>query len=689
MRETITDAFRLVCKCYEIIERSALHIYHSALVITPTEQLLYKRYCKEMTHKACWLRGGLAQWDPLIATVTHPSDDPRHMSVMFSPDSSQLASLAQKEIRFWDALSGTPISSSKLGGDNIVLADDFSIAATLCDNTIELYSVATNMATATFRHSSRVNKLALSHDGSRLAAALSTNATILWDVQKQKPILTLNGSSYKVLMFSPRYCVLATLLGDEIQLWNGTTGESIARLDYESEVHVESVFSSDGSRLSSLTQNDRTHSLTLWNGENGNFIAAAKDVEEVGNVRELAISDDGSFLAAALWDSVELWSAVDRNPLSLVDSIEMEGRNSLAFSRDLFAMASYVGDTVKLYDLRSRTIILTLQGSPTSLAISPDGTRLAGGNEHYGTIHLWDIASIEVSDPDSKKQSNSVFALAFSPDRSRLAAGFKDGTIELWNTDQAEQPIATHKLHEELVGVLAFSPDGEQLASGSHDRTIRVWDGRNGSTNSVIEPTFPDWPTSVAFSSGLLAAATTEGITLWDPKTLLPIDAISLSSLASPFPDIEDVLLSSPAGSSLLAIACSRTSTSNVTVWDMGGRTKLATFQVDSFIRNLTLSPDGSQVFAEMNDGSFRLFNVSCGNVIQQTGRDDLSWIPNFTGIPISWNLDDNFMGRFSERYERIPLFHFPAGVEIASVAVGSSMFAVGCRDGRLLLVRS
>src|ERR1700760_2394006 len=102
MSETIIDAFRLICKFYEIIKRSALHTYHSALLFTPTEQHLYKRHCKEMTYKACWLRGGLAQWDPLVATVSDPSGG-ECFFLIFSRDSSQLASLTSDDIRFWDA----------------------------------------------------------------------------------------------------------------------------------------------------------------------------------------------------------------------------------------------------------------------------------------------------------------------------------------------------------------------------------------------------------------------------------------------------------------------------------------------------------------------------------------------------------------------------------------------------------
>jgi len=466
-------------------------------------------------------------------------------------------------------------------------------------------------------------------------------------------------------------------------LWNGSNGEFIACLG---DGHVEFIFSRDGSRLACFTK--KVHSLTLWNGDSGYFIGAAKDVGDVGDVEKLAISDDGSFLAAASSDTVALWGRAGRNPLSHIDSIEIRGRIALAFSRDLLAMASYIDYTVKLYDLRSHTIISTLRlPVPTSLAISPDSTRLAAGC-HGGDVRLWDIASIKApSNPASKKQSNRVWALAFSPDRPRLAAGFHDGTVELWNTDQAGQTIASHKLHSNSVTSLAFSSDGEQLASGSWDKTVRVWEGRDGSTSTVIQYTFPGWLRSVAFSSHLLAAATKGDITIWDRKTLCLVDTINLSSLS-----VLKVSLSFSMGGSLLAIACEArcSNASNVTVWDIGGRAVIAAFKVNSNIRRLTLSPDGSKVFAEIDNGGFRFFDVYTGNAIQQTGRHDLSWIPNFNGIPISFERghSSHLMGWFSERYERIPLLHFPTEVGISRVTVGPSILVVECEDGRILLVR-
>ena len=149
-----------------------------------------------MTHQACWLRGGPAQWDPLVATFRGG------LMVGFSRDSSQLATWVLEGIRFWDAQSGTPTSGFTADdfptlGTKLALADDFSIVACDTREAIKLYSVATNMPIASFTPSESllVERITLSHDGSLLAAALSNETVVLWDVQNNQSIATFNRSS--------------------------------------------------------------------------------------------------------------------------------------------------------------------------------------------------------------------------------------------------------------------------------------------------------------------------------------------------------------------------------------------------------------------------------------------------------------------------------------------------------------
>ncbi|KIL56958.1 hypothetical protein M378DRAFT_39152, partial [Amanita muscaria Koide BX008] len=143
-----------------------------------------------------------------------------------------------------------------------------------------------------------------------------------------------------------------------------------------------------------------------------------------------------------------------------------------------------------LYNVKTDSFISTLPFQATSIAFSPDCTRLAVGAIE-GNIRLLDIRGIDASGPPSKGNATAVTALALSRDCSRLACGFEDGTVELWRTSPTKQQIGPLTLrskmeaivfrifgqsrHAKSVQVLGFDSDGGLFASGSDDGTIKLW----------------------------------------------------------------------------------------------------------------------------------------------------------------------------------------------------------------------
>jgi WD40 repeat protein len=76
-----------------------------------------------------------------------------------------------------------------------------------------------------------------------------------------------------------------------------------------------------------------------------------------------------------------------------------------------------------------------------------------------------------------KGHSDTVDAVAVSPDGTIIATGSFDKTIKLW--DAAGKEVRTFggmQAHTGQILAVAFSPKGDQLASGSADNTAKIWD---------------------------------------------------------------------------------------------------------------------------------------------------------------------------------------------------------------------
>ena len=213
---------------------------------------------------------------------------------------------------------------------------------------------------------------------------------------------------------------------------------------------------------------------------------------------------------------------------------------SVALSPDGTRIASGSGSgdgTLKVWDAPTGNEIMTLNGHAgpvISVAFSPDSKRIASGS--WDKTKVWDAAtgqetltlkghagmvSSATYGPEGRMVIESMISsVAFCPDGKRIASGSGDNTLKVWDVDTGQETL-TLKGHTSSVLSVAFSPDGKRIASGSGDGTLKVWDAGTGQETLTLKghagPVI-----SAAFSpDGKRLASGSEDKTLkvWDADT--------------------------------------------------------------------------------------------------------------------------------------------------------------------------
>jgi WD40 repeat protein/RNase P subunit RPR2 len=272
-------------------------------------------------------------------------------SLAFSADGKTLASGSEKEIKIWNSDDGD-CRSTLNGHEGIIRAICFAgdcqqlLSACHEDKSIGVWSLDHN---GTLRKSARwthgvgtVRSIAVLHQGrTALSACDESAAPQLWDVS--------TGSL--VRHFERRGTAVHAVAGDEagkravsgsidgiITVWDVESGQSTGSLNGHREKVLSITMTPDG-RIAVSGSSDRT--VKVWNLDTGACIGILE-----GHQAE-------------------------------IDSLAM------CAHRSLVASTGFTDKTVRLWDLKSGTclqeIINPERSSPISVAISPDGSRLAVG----------------------------------------------------------------------------------------------------------------------------------------------------------------------------------------------------------------------------------------------------------------------------------------------------------------------
>ncbi|KIK42463.1 hypothetical protein CY34DRAFT_804888 [Suillus luteus UH-Slu-Lm8-n1] len=202
-----------------------------------------------------------------------------------------------------------------------------------------------------------------------------------------------------------------------------------------------------------------------------------------GEVTSLSLSSDGSQLISTVARGCYVWDVISGELLAEGPKGHV-AMTVFAPGGQLAASCLFSGSIILWDTFSGKMIGQPLkhdQGAIYALALSPDGTRLISGGQDC-TIIMWNVQTASVILDPPATHTKSVLCLAFSPDGLRYASGSRDGTIRIWDTASGGMASGPFRGHSGGVYSVAFTPDGTKIVSGSDDKQVCVWDAQAGSS---------------------------------------------------------------------------------------------------------------------------------------------------------------------------------------------------------------
>jgi WD40 repeat protein len=362
--------------------------------------------------------------------------------------------------RVWAAQYGRPLLDQQItverGGQQVVRitlpAESLSGRGTVRPATSDR-STTRDLTRTLAGHTSDIYSLAISPDGTKVAAGGSDGRLLIWSVIYGHVVHDLRHAAndphlrVTTLLFHPDGGTLMSGGEDGIvKVWDVSTGILISQFRAHrlrptgvGGVHRIKLIDDNARMLTSgldatvkMWEVTPLHLLKTLDSPLG--IIFAMDRSPV----------DGRILIGSESGQIAVWESLDSDPQILL--AHDKPIRSLKFSSDgSFFVTCSKDKTAKIWDSKSMSVVKTLgpvSEELRSLAISPNDRLVAtaGGLfvvghpevESASDLKLWDVESGNLV-ADLKGHTSCVFRAVFSPDGSLLATGSSDKTVKLWN----------------------------------------------------------------------------------------------------------------------------------------------------------------------------------------------------------------------------------------------------------------
>src|SRR5262249_2400265 len=324
-------------------------------------------------------------------------------------------------------------------------------------------------------HSSQIQCVAVSPDGTLLASSDAGGDVIIWDAVTYQKVLKLDCSSPPYVISGIAFRQggngeLATLdSGGTVKYWNPRTGQETLRLDLEAHEVRNLGFSSHGRWLAAANQHGV---VRAWDAETGDEFLTIRDRNLP--VTSLAFDPNGRTLVSTSGNEVNVWGLVPQE--AAIFGGGWDKLQAYAFSPDSQRLSAAGGEdlTIRILDPRScRELRRFSVGEDhcVHLSFNSNGNRLL----FCGWRDLSDPMYCKVFDVESGRllathtsYGGPFFASVGAVDSSgkrialREVNGPDDPRVTIWDTED-DRIVTSLRIADLFPMYFRFSPDGNRL----------------------------------------------------------------------------------------------------------------------------------------------------------------------------------------------------------------------------------
>ncbi|CZS79343.1 unnamed protein product [Fusarium graminearum] len=483
LRELVEDARRVTLSFGNVIEADPLQTYASALLFSPVNSLVRKRFLNE---GPSWLTRNPVieeEWGSCVQVLEgHGS---RVTALAFSPDDLFIASGFNGGImKVWDSTTGLCLEEHRTEGgsvESIVFKEGLGYLSAVCSYScldvtsyIRVWEPAKEiLRTMPSNDNCCFGSSTLSPDAKWLACRTYGPIIKIWEVQTGTLIQNCPSADYDVgrLSFAAdsKRLVSGSAVCGTVTIWNTTTW-TVERIFQD---HIRSISSIacaaksqlfvSGSFSGEICVRDFTSTdlkMKIWTAHCSN-----------GNI---AISGDGTRIAAECGKRGEFWVwdvSSGRHTYTL--NSNQSFLSTLAFSSDgsRLISGSY---TIEILDITKGSQAKERPSHTdhiSSVGLSTD-VRWAASGSFDNKIKIWDVETLSCKHTLAGHEDD-ITSMLFLDDK-RLGSASDDGTVIVWNF-QTGARLHTLSGHTASVSSLVFLPESDLLILGSDDGTIRTW----------------------------------------------------------------------------------------------------------------------------------------------------------------------------------------------------------------------